>query len=101
MPIQHNQPFPIQIQHSGEFTDVFRVRFAKDPGGEEALAMDIPKSELVEGKVEKLVTLPAGNYLASATAKGPGGESLPSVPQSVPVFAPVPNTPVLIIIIPA
>lgn len=97
MPLIHQQPFPIRIQHDGQFTDKYLVRFAADPGGEVKAELEIPVAELADGKVEKSVTLPHGNYVATVTAVGPGGETA-SDPVPVPVFAPIPGKPILVVV---
>lgn len=97
MPILHDKPFTIRVEHDGQFTDKYLVRFHVDPGGEVKAELDIPKADLAGEKVERSVTLPHGNYLATVTAIGAAGQAISdSVP--VPVFAPIPGKPVLVIV---
>lgn len=92
MPLLHDVPFTIRVEHDGKFTDTYAVRFHADPGGEVKAELEIPVADLAGGKVEREVTLPHGNYLATVTATGPGGETV-SDAVPVPVFAPIPDKP--------
>lgn len=97
MPLLHDVPFTIRVVHDGQFTDKYVVRFHADPGGEVKTELEIPVADLAGGKVERQVKLPHGNYLATVTAVGSAGEAVSdSVP--VPIFAPIPGKPVLVIV---